>query len=742
MIGQVSFRSGFSLFLPEDDPYRLMEERVAEAFSQDDLVIVAIDVEELISPGALRRISALVEEAQDVAGTASVVSLTNLQDLYLRDGVLEQEPVYRPQEDPEAQALSERVLGTPLFREFFVSADEQALYTYIVPDPDINAAEYGEALISALDSPDRHFFGDAIAKAYVSRAVMEELVLLGTLALIVVLIVEIIISRSLIIGLVLSLVSMVPAVWTLAFFPLLGSAVESTTMMVPVIVLVIATSYGIHIFRYHALGYGDMGDTLQHVGQVVLAAGFTTMLGFVSLLVTPSRILTHLGTLIIFGIFASLVTSLLLLPPLLSILSGRIRRRVHPDGDGAGSGEPRRRFDRRALEKLMEPPRRPILRLTVAGLLLIAFVALIPRVQAGYSARDTFRGRTDIARAVSYFQARAEASHDMEVYLDTGQEYGLVYLDAYEELREIDQMLEADPAVARSFSYVDFVEFMLGRLEGRLEPVEPESEAEIGEAMELLSGRSVGLSFNALVDDGWQRTRFLFQASFPAITDPDGVSAVEELLDRIRGFFGASAVMEPESGERQVGFEPADFTSGAVLGVPVENLQHITYLSRSQILSLMAFAPIIVGFLILVFRSVPWAFITLLPTVAGVIVYFGMLGLTGFLHDPIHVFMVAALMGISNDDVLYFVLVFRREAATQDYAGSLRTTVHKTGGAIVQTTLIIAAGVAVFYFSRFILLGRAGLVMTISLLAASATTLTVIPAILKATPRLLRRPEK
>ena len=737
LVGQVRFRSGFSLFLPENDPYRVLEEEVAHTFSQDELVIVALDVEELIAPGDLQRIEELVAAAQSVQGTSSVVSLTNLQDMYVEDGSLERRAVYRPDADPQAEQLTERVLGTPLFRDFFVSQDEKALYTYVVPEPDQIPAEFGESLVAAMDAPDVHFFGDAVAKAYVSRAVMQELVLLGSLALIVVFIVEILVSRSLLVGFVLSVVSMVPAIWTLALFPLLGNAVETTTMMVPVIVLVLATSYGIHIYRYHALESGKMADTLEHVGKIVVAAGFTTMIGFLSLLVTPSQVLTQLGTLIIFGIFAALITSFLLLPPVLAPLTDLLRRKARTphtaNAEEADAATPRH------LRWLRREPKRPVRRLLIVGAIVLVIAAFVPSVRAGYSARDTFRSNTEIAQAVAYFQERAGATHDLEVYIDSGEQYGLVYANAYNRLREIQAELEADPAVARVISYVDFVEFMVGRLEGKTEPVRPETDAEIGEAMELLSGEGIGLSFNAILDQDWGQTRILLQASFPAITDPAGVEAIEDLLDRIRGYSGAPPDLRSQNGSRVVGFTPEGFSRAAILGVPVENLQHITYLTRSQLISLLAFAPIIVGFLILVFRSVPWALLSLLPTAIGVTVYFGVLGVTGFLHDPIHVFMVAALMGIANDDVLYFVLVFRREYANRSFSETMRVTVHKTGAAIIQTTLILSAGIATFYFSRFILLGRAGFVVTMGLIAATTTTLVVIPAVLKLSPRLLAK---
>lgn len=738
MIGRVHFRSGFSLFLPPNDPYRQIEDHVTETFGQTDLIIVALDVERVLEPKDLDRIQELTVQAQEVPGTASVVSLTNLEDLYLVDGVLEQRPIYRPDRDATGEELARRVLETPLFTTLFVSQDRKAIYTYVSPTREVIPAEYGRLLMDKLDAPDVHFFGDAIAKAYVSTAVMEELILLGALALAIVLVVEIIISRSIIVGLLLGAVSMVPAMWTLALFPLLGNAVETTTMMVPVIVLVLATSYGIHIYRYHALGLGDMAGTLQSVSSIVLSAGFTTILGFLSLLVTPSRILTQLGTLIIFGVAAALITSFALLPPLLDPLTKRIRDRARRPADRVGSDAPDP--DRKArsghrfagvMRWLQRPARRPAARLAIGAVLICALGAFIPTVHSGYSARDTFRDGTEIADAVAYFQERAGATHDIDLYVDTGQEYGLVYLDSYNKLREIESQLVADPLVSRSLSYIDFVEFMLGRLQGSTQPIRPQSDSEVGEAMELLSGGTIGLTFDALVDTAWKETRLLLQVNFPPITDPEGVAAVETLLRDTRSAFGASTDLWTAAGRREVGFDPPGLAQAAVIGVPIENLQHIRYLTRSQVISLLAFAPIIVAFLILVFKSLRWALLSLAPTVVGVVVYFGILGASRFLHDPIHVFMVAALMGIANDDVLYFILVFRRERAVSNFSDALAETVHKTGAAIIQTTLILIAGIATFYFSRFILLGRAGFVVTLGLLAATATTLILVPSIIQ-----------
>jgi len=723
---RLDFESGFRVLLPEGDPYRQAQEQLVDTFGQNDLVILALDVDALIVPEDMERLASIRRSAAEISGVRQVVSLSNVEDLYLEDDELSRRPLYRPAEDADAQELSRRVLETPLFRKLFVSQDEQALYTYLVPEADVTPAEFGERIIAALEAPDLHFFGDSVAKAQVSRTVVGELIVLGSIAVLLIFLFEALMCRSLAIGLVLSTVSIVPSFWTLAFFHVVGGAVQTNTMMVPVIVLVLATSYGIHIYRYHAVGTGTMVATLRQVGQVVMAAGGTTLIGFASLVVTPNRILTQLGFLIMFGIAAALITALFLLPPILDMLPKAVwarARRGSADIPGAN----------RPIRRLSKPPRRPVLRLVVGAAVLGVFALAVPRVQSGYSVRDTFRPRTEIAQSVAYFQQRAEANHDIDIFVDTGEEFGLVDFENYQRLRELDTALQNDEAVSTSISYIDFVEFMIGRMDGSLKAVRPESPAEIGEAMQLLSNGGAGLSFSAVVDEAWRQTRFLLQVAIPPISDPAGVETLESFMQRVRDHLAAPTRLRDEAGARLAGFTPAHFSSAAMLGVPIENIYQITYLARSQFISLAAFAPIIVIFLVVVFRSLRWATIALIPTIVGVVVYFGALALLGYLHDPIHVFMVAALMGVSNDDILYFVLVFRRASRSEDYAGALQTTVYKTGTAIIQTTVTIIAGLSAFYASRFILLGRAGLIATIGLAAATATTLIIIPAVLRLT---------
>lgn len=720
-ITRTEVASGFSLLLPDTDPYRMEELQVQKTFGTTETIMIAMDVPELFRPEDLTRIADIEARASEVPGTAYVLGLATMPDLYLTDESLETRPIYSPDTDPELTAFTDRVLGTPLFRNFFVTADGKAIVTYVVPDGSAKSTVYVERVIGALGDDNLHYFGDAVIETYVSHSVTRELIVLGSLALLVVMLIEMMIARSVIVGFVLTIISAVPAVWTLALFPLLGQAVETTTMMVPVIVLVLATSYGVHLFRYHASHGANIVDTLEQVSKVVISAGVTTMVGFLSLVVTPSAVLRQLGWLIIFGIFAALISSLVLFPPILARLPVRSRLRPLPIQRRPGGEGFRGRFG--LLWMLTREPRRPWIRVLIFAAFLVPFAAAIPSIRAGFSSRDTYRPGSQVADTVAYFMERSRANQQIQIAFDTGTEYGLVDSNNYAELKAMASRLRGDGSLRVTATYVDFVEWMNGRLQGEIGPVAPKSDAEIGEAMELLSGQGIEDLFNALVDVDWRRARFLVGAELPNLSSPEGSAAITSLSSRLDGY------RESLSPDIEM----------TVIGEPFANLKYSEYLARSQYISVLVFMPILLAFLLFVFRSVGWSLVTLIPTFVGIIVYFGTVSLLGFLHDPGHVFMVAALMGVSNDDVLYFVVIFKDKSRTLSYARTLKETVTRTGVAILQTTLIISAGIAVFFFSESRLLARAGMVAIIAMWSASLTTLVALPAVIKVLPDMRKR---
>ncbi len=705
-IFSLSFFSGFDPILPDDDPYmqRLRETRAT--FGAEALIVGAVEIRGTLDTEDLDRIDRVTRLAGEVDG-GSVVSPTNLRDLFLNGSTLEERRLYDPHAESQEQML-DRLRETPLFRRLLLSADGRAALLYFVPDPGVVDVDYAARLLTALADEDVRLSADSVFRRITATTAIPELIAIGLLALGIVVVIEVFITRSVVAGLLLTSVSFIPSIWTLGLFAVVGTPISVSTLPIPVIVLVLATSYSIHVYRHVAAVDFDVRGALDDVTGVVAAAGVTTVFGFLCLTVVPSTFLREVSWLIVFGTVGALVCALFLLPRLLSWWVAHRRPRVS-----------------------LRPPRRtpgsvgsPGTRLALLGVVILLFAIGVPNVRSRQSFRDAFEPSHPISRTVTYFQERTGADHELELIVDTGREYGLVDPDVYSAISQLQERLARPDLSVQSVSYVDFVEWFIGRLEGSVEPVSPMTDADIGEAMELLSGRDTLLGLDSLASVSWSEGRIVLFA-------PVAMRQERFRPMTIRDDGQDSSILRAIEAQARRFLPDADI---ALLGVPVQNIRQTTYLVRSQVISLSLFAAFLIVFLLAVFRSLPWALVATLPTAVGVIVYYGLLGWLGLLNDPTHILMICALLGVSNDDVLYFLIVYRRERASDDHAGALGETLHRTGVPIVQTTVIIAAGISVFYGSSIRYLGEAAFVLTAALGAATATTLLVVPAILKWLP--------
>ena len=131
--------------------------------------------------------------------------------------------------------------------------------------------------------------------------------------------------------------------------------------------------------------------------------------------------------------------------------------------------------------------------------------------------------------------------------------------------------------------------------------------------------------------------------------------------------------------------------------------------------------------LLAIFRSLKIALIALVPNILTTL---GILGLIGWLNIPLDLMTItiaAIAMGIAVDDTIHFIHNFLQHPAER----ALRATFGHTGMAIVFTSVIIAAGFAVFGFSDFLPSVYFGVLTAAAMLMALLSDLTILPALLQ-----------
>jgi multidrug efflux pump subunit AcrB len=130
-------------------------------------------------------------------------------------------------------------------------------------------------------------------------------------------------------------------------------------------------------------------------------------------------------------------------------------------------------------------------------------------------------------------------------------------------------------------------------------------------------------------------------------------------------------------------------------------------------------------------RSLAAGIILMLPSLVPVFVVFGLMGWLGIIVDIGTVMTPAVALGVSVDDIVHFMLQFRRaSAAGADRRQAVMAAYHHCGRAMYQSWGVIGLGLSVFALSPFTPTQRFGYMMIALLTAALFGNLLLLPALL------------
>lgn len=154
-------------------------------------------------------------------------------------------------------------------------------------------------------------------------------------------------------------------------------------------------------------------------------------------------------------------------------------------------------------------------------------------------------------------------------------------------------------------------------------------------------------------------------------------------------------------------------------------------LFRSQILTLGAvFGAILVMFLLL-FRSLPLAVITLAPNALAAGIVLGVMGLAGIPLDIMTITIAAIVVGIGVDDCIHYVHRFMKEfAVDRNYRDAMYRCHNSIGRAMYYTTLTVVIGFATLTLSNFNPSIYFGLLTVLAMVAAVLGALLLLPRLI------------
>jgi uncharacterized protein len=711
--------------IPQGYHAQAESERASGLFDLRDVIVVGIESPQgIYTPRTLALVAELSGALSRVEGIVpgSVASLATLPRFSVDANVLDPMPLLGrkgPLSAEVAARLREETREMGLEDGVVVARDGRttAIYAEVHAEADrYRVLQEVRALVAGVPGPDRvRLSGTALAQAVLGLSAARDLTrLLPAVLLIVALALTALFRHP-----APALVSLgeigVSLVWTAGIMGALGESLFVTTLVLPVILVVIGVSDDVYALNgcFRALRAAPgvpveetVVQSFREVKRPILLTSATTMAGLLSLALTPLEPQRVFG---IYGALAILFSSLFtfsFVPAMLVLRRLRVTAREESTGSGAQF-----RLLCRALERVGP-------RLGLAALLLL--VGLAAWAATGLRIEDNWVGNLppsgDIARDTRLLDRELAGTLRIEVLVDSGRRDGFLDPAAFLRLGRIESALADLPGVGAAHSvYGDVV-----RVQSALDGVDQASwradleggrralgASDVEQALLILSSlRRSPLSER--IDGGYRRARIT-------------VFVRDAEYSLIAGIVRAASELSTD------GMRLTPFGDGWINYLAVRLL--VTGQIQSVGFALLANTVL----LLLLFRRFGDTLLTLAPILVSVLLVFAVLALSGAPLGIANSMFAAIALGIGVDYSIHLVAHYReRRTAGEPPPAAIEHALALTGPAILKSAAAIAAGLSVLAFSEVRPNLQLGLLVSLSLTVCAAMTLLLVPGLVLA----------
>jgi predicted RND superfamily exporter protein len=678
------FDNTLAVWFPPDDPDLARYRAFRAVFGDDSAVAVAYDGADLQQDRIRRWLGTLQRDLGQLPGV----------DLVRGPFLLTEEDIGE--------------LGDPgMIQRRFVSADERTLVMLVYPDRHL-AGPARVDLFGAIEQRARSsdlslepiLVGPESINQWLDRGSQESF---GTLFPVVVVIVGgvlLVALRRIRLVLGILLVAGVSIVWTLGALTLAGRPMNLVVSVLPALLVVLGTAYSLHVAeRFLEAPAATLPErwafALRDTWRPCLITALTTSAGLGSLALaslTPVRdlgVVAAAGVLLSYGLVCSLLPAFVI-----AVQPGWVPRPAAPH---ATTRLPR-------LVGLLRVARYPILLGTLA---LVAVAALgLRQLQAGSDILSFFPVDHPVRRGTELVEDRLFGLTPLELWWrgptrDLGSATGVAALRALERT-----VTASEPDVTGVFSVL------------QADPgFRDATDEQVAGALRELAG------FEQLPE---QVHGYLVQGEPLQLRQTLAVRTIP---------IEATVALSRRVEQRLTEVVPPGVEAEVTGAIPI--LVHMqALLLQTQVRTFAASFGVVTLLLLLAFRSIRLALLSLVPNLLPILCTLGLMGHLGIPLDVATVTVASIAFGLVVDDTIH--LLHRYRAATLDGRRGVERWVQvlrATGRPVIVTSLAAGLGFAAFLVAPFRPTHDFGLLVALAAALALLADLIVLPALLLGTRR-------
>ena len=723
--------------LKADEPARLFDAKVKEAFALHDMIAVGV-VEEngAFRPDLLNRIYKITADIEKLDGVIveDILAPSTVDDIKQGSGgTMVIEPLMGGEIETQEQAdyILSRIKSNPVLRGKLASDDGKAIALFI-PIQDKNLSKKLADEITGITkkyggAEKYHIAGLPIAEDSFGSQMFKQMAVAAPATFLVIFLLLFLFFRNIKIIIAPMVVAVMAVIWSMGLLILTGNTVHIMASMIPIFLIPIAVLNSIYIiseFHAHYKKYSHKDNAIAHAIDELfvpmLFVSATASVGFFALAVTPIPPVRVFGIFVGFGTMVAWFLSLTINPAFAKLISAKTLHRFANADDGQG-------LLARILHGLRDFARnhyRPV----IAGAVVLVIVSAVglSMIVVNDNPVKWFKKSNPIRQADMAMNAHLAGTYMNYLVFESDDADAMKRPEVEKYIEAVQRDLEKDPVVGATTGITDVVKKVRYELFGAdsTKMVIPASQDEVAQMLFMfeMSGGDPGKLFKFVTPD-YANANLWVQ-----LKDGDN-QAVRRVVERADKYIADHPV--PQG------------VSVNWAGLPYVNTVWQKLMVGGMREALLVAFGIVFLMMVSLFRSWRWGIISMLPLSLTVMAIYAFIGYIGKPYDmPISV-LSSLTLGLSVDFAIQFIQRMRTlYSRNQSFDQTYHDIFEGVGRAIARNVLVVSIGFVPMLFSDLVPYVTVGAFFLAIMLVSGFVTMLLLPAITVMFQRVLFRTAK
>ncbi len=802
----------FGDMIPGKDSSMIVYNNLKAEFGEDGMVmVVGVKDKELYDLKKFNAWYELGQEIKKVEGVDSVFSVAHMFNIVKDDSLKKFNLVPISPKGARSQihadSIRDIVLSLPFYNGKLYNQETGASLMMIFIDPEkFNSEERGTTVDDIVKItakyenvfPEIHHSGMPYIRTVLFDTLRAEMRLFLVLSAFMSLLIIYLFFRSIRIVLICTVQIAIGIIWSFGTMATLGYEVSSLMALIPPLITVIAVPNCIYLLNRFQQEYVKCENKIKAIYNVIQKIGIATFLtnattaaGFGTFVFTTSEKMIEFGTVAFINVFALFLTSIIILPVILSYVSPpSVKQTKHLE----------RKWVSIVINLLINiATKRAIL--VYSAMITVTVVGIIGIMMMKTEGQITgdLSSESKVLKDLRFIEDNFGGTIPFEIVIDTKKKGQLRQNKTLEKIESFQSALSEIDHLSSSISLVDATKFLNqafygGDPEQYVIPTKRD-QVYLQKYFEKDSNNKNKKQVNALKgfrDTAEIKTRITMQAadlgtfeiealekkvSYIADTtfNPDrekiatlykkitasGIkdSEKDKLLHELYDVNGrikyavedhyttqdTSLIAKIDADENNFNLIHRKKDFDTQLKKAVQDCTYKVYITGTSVvfakgahymvdnlLSSIIYAIVSISLLMaLLFRSFRMVLITMVPNLFPLIITAAIMGYFGVPIKPSTILIFSIALGISVDDAIHYLAKYRQELKTGlSVKEAAIESIKESGVSMIYTSIILFAGFSVFIFSDFGGTKALGILLSITLAVAMVCNLVILPTLL------------